>query len=70
MARTMFMGTSKWVAVPLNVHSIHEMRKLYISLKVIYLGHNKFSVIQLGSRLCCKLKVQTWCTGFNTRELF
>lgn len=35
------MGTSKWVAVPLNVHSIHQTRKLYISLKVIYLGHIK-----------------------------
>lgn len=42
MARTVLMGTSKRVAVPLNVHSIRETRKLYISLKVTYLGHNKF----------------------------
>lgn len=43
VARTTLMGTSKWIAVPLNVHCIRETRNLYTSLKVIYLGHIKFS---------------------------
>lgn len=41
MVRSMVMGTSKWVAVPLNAHSIHETRKRYTIQKVIYLGHIK-----------------------------
>lgn len=41
MVRTLVMGTSKWVTVPLNVHSIHGTRKLYTSQKVVYLGHIK-----------------------------
>lgn len=41
MVRTLVMGTSKWVTASLNVHSIHETRKLCTSQEVIYLGHIK-----------------------------
>lgn len=71
MVKSMVMGTSKWVAVPLNAHSIHETRKRYTIQKVIYLGHIKaLTGIKLGFRLCCQLKVQTGDTGFKTYETF
>lgn len=41
MVRILVMGTSKWVTASLNVHSIHETRKLHTSQEVFYLGHIK-----------------------------